>query len=179
EVNDLPLGAEPIPEQSEEDDVPADESPTAKRHADVDMAEAGSEYEAGDDSASEHGDAPLSPQPELMEIPSMASLQSTVKKKRKLHTARTVLDIGSPENEADDRMVGAPATRQTLGLASNTRVSTAAEPQEDKQPVLFTPVRTRSRNRPNDLVDDENARDKDSIFTTPMKMLSRLRNRKK
>ncbi|KAJ2157206.1 hypothetical protein EV180_003270, partial [Coemansia sp. RSA 518] len=97
--------------------------------------------------------------------------------KRKLHTARAVLDVGSPESD-NDRMVGAPDTRQPLEQ-TNSRVSMMVEPQESKNPVLFTPVRTRSRARPNELMDDENARDKDSIFTTPMKMLSRLRNRKK
>ncbi|KAJ1852391.1 hypothetical protein GGH12_006010 [Coemansia sp. RSA 1822] len=168
EVNDLPLGEEPILEQSEEDQV-ADEDVREGTESEV-MSDAGSAY--GSDSAE------TEPRPELMEIPSMASLQSTVKKKRKLHTARTVLDVGSPENDADDRMVGAPDMRVPLGQA-NSRVSMAIEPQESKNPVLFTPVRTRSRARPNELMDDEHARDKDSIFTTPMKMLSRLRNRKK
>ncbi|KAJ2496335.1 hypothetical protein GGH96_005903 [Coemansia sp. RSA 1972] len=154
EVNDLPLGEEPILEQSEEDHVIHEES--------EDISDAGSAY-GSEDSAGE-------PRPELMEIPSMASLQSTVKKKRKLHTGRTVLDVGSPESD-NDRMVGAP------DIPANSRAS-MAEPQDSKNPVLFTPVRTRSRVRPNDL-EDENARDKDSIFTTPMKMLSRLRNRKK
>ncbi|KAJ1760321.1 hypothetical protein LPJ58_001817, partial [Coemansia sp. RSA 1591] len=89
EVNDLPLGEEPILEQSEEDHVIHEES--------EDISDAGSAYGS-------EGSADGEPRPELMEIPSMASLQSTVKKKRKLHTARAVLDVGSPESD-NDRMV--------------------------------------------------------------------------
>ncbi|KAJ1739596.1 hypothetical protein LPJ78_003231 [Coemansia sp. RSA 989] len=190
EVHDLPLGAEPIMEQSEEDDIeqPKQEASLPKQDEDVEMAN--SDDDNGDDEASgdEDNEQIGSLDPGLMEIPSMASLQSTVKKKRKLHAARTIHDIGSPENELDDRLVGAPSkstveSQKEPGLtpaAMGSRASKAAEPHESKHPVLFTPVRTRSRGKLNESMEDLDEQNvKDSIFTTPMKMLSRLRHRKK
>ncbi|KAJ2739542.1 Kinesin-like protein kif23 [Coemansia sp. Cherry 401B] len=196
EVSDLPLRADPLPELSDEDGQAQGPASVAELPGDVDMAhdtnmpddvDMASDAETPDKCAMPTGaETPNHREsaPALSEFPSMASLQSTVKKKRKLHAARTVIDIGSPENALDDRMVGAPTPadlRPSLGLPkSAARVSSAALPQENTQPVLFTPVRTRSRGR---AATESSAPDsddpKDSIFTTPMKMLSRLRNRKK
>ncbi|KAJ2846927.1 hypothetical protein GGI22_006118, partial [Coemansia erecta] len=129
-----------------------------------------------------------------------ADAQATIKKKRKLHAGRTVLSVGSPDSDSDNRLVGAPVDRRAatplLAQPSLTALSKAAAPQESKQPVLFTPVRVRANSKTfdedghehmvvpppgsNKLLDD-NAVDShgESIFLTPMKMLSRLRNRKK
>ncbi|KAJ2780881.1 hypothetical protein H4R18_003211 [Coemansia javaensis] len=155
-------------------------------------------------------------QSSLAGIPSVASLNSTVKKKRKLHAARTVTDIEAPDTRVASRSSGggggarlsmqraaghtppaaawmsSPSLCEPGAAAAAGRA--AAQPQETKQPVLFTPVRARAGTHVDDLSptarDDPHAagsaaaaaaaRDKqDSIFTTPMKMLSRLRNRKK
>ncbi|KAJ2006743.1 hypothetical protein GGI04_001773 [Coemansia thaxteri] len=133
------------------------------------------------------------------------------KKKRRLHAARTVVDVTSPASDADDRLIGAPllphmisgswppsasspsASAAPIAAApapsvTPSRLSKAALPQESKQPVLFTPVRTRSKNksaadgasiRSNPLADARDDYRSDSIFLTPMKMLNRLRHRKK
>ncbi|KAJ2798447.1 hypothetical protein H4R21_003930 [Coemansia helicoidea] len=139
---------------------------------------------------------PVDPQPAgLIGISSAASLQSTVKKKRRLHAGRTVVDVAE-DAVVDNRLArrtslarageaaaGAWASSPALAaldpLAAQPRVARAALPQESKQPVLFTPVRTRSGNRLDDASPTEPIPKQDSIFTTPMKMLSRLRNRKK
>ncbi|KAJ1796372.1 hypothetical protein LPJ59_003792 [Coemansia sp. RSA 2399] len=129
-----------------------------------------------------------------------ADAQATIKKKRKLHAGRTVLSVGSPDSDSDNRLVGAPVDRRSatplLTQPSRTALSKAAAPQESKQPVLFTPVRVRANSKnfdedghehmvvpppgSNKLLND-NAVDShgESIFLTPIKMLSRLRNRKK
>ncbi|KAJ2772606.1 hypothetical protein IWQ57_001692, partial [Coemansia nantahalensis] len=120
---------------------------------------------------------------------------STVKKKRRLHAGRTVVDVAEDavvDNRlarrtslarASEAAAGAWASSPALAaldpLAAQPRVARAALPQESKQPVLFTPVRTRSGNRLDDASPTELIPKQDSIFTTPMKMLSRLRNRKK
>ncbi|PIA14641.1 hypothetical protein COEREDRAFT_82658 [Coemansia reversa NRRL 1564] len=261
EVHELPLSADVIPEQPEDegsDQPPAQFSgsrspspPTSKRtremmHQSVELDhEMSLPPEDADSSAAELNSLPpavepgpsnivassmssaQSNSPGLMEIPSMASLQSTVKKKRKLHAARTITDIDSPENDLDDRMVGAPKPRSLASTAtqpfpdqttpasvaalwspsasrsplahhnnplqgSHLHIAKPAMPQESKQPVLFTPVRTRSKGRldvdagsptnHNQLLDPDHLHahgKQDSIFTTPMKMLSRLRHRKK
>ncbi|KAJ2654585.1 hypothetical protein IWW48_006012 [Coemansia sp. RSA 1200] len=145
-----------------------------------------------------------------------ADAQATIKKKRRLHAGRTVLSIGSPDSDscfADDRIVGAPQPKpppaaSASGLrgrppapapasssSSSSRLAkTALVPQESKNPVLFTPVRTRANSKnnidadghehmlvppagPDGLTDDN--RPDSSIFATPMKMLRGLRNRKK
>ncbi|KAJ1767178.1 hypothetical protein LPJ74_005510 [Coemansia sp. RSA 1843] len=136
-----------------------------------------------------------------------ADSQATIKKKRKLHAGRTVLSVGSPDsdNETDNRLVGAPPpSDRRLGAPSLTHthsssragVSKAAVPQENKQTVLFTPVRARANSKNIDadghehmvvpppgsntmLEDNAGENHGESIFLTPMKMLSRLRNRKK
>ncbi|KAJ2801840.1 hypothetical protein H4R20_003518 [Coemansia guatemalensis] len=264
EVHELPLSADAIPEQPEDevsDQPPAHSSgsrspspPSSKRTREMMHRATDSDQEMAllpedaDPSAVELDSQFPTSEPEpsnavassmssaqsnsagLMEIPSMASLQSTVKKKRKLHGARTITDIESPENILDDRIVGAPEPRS---LASSTtqpfpdqttpsstaaawppsasrtplahhhnplqgsrlRTAKAAQPQESKQPVLFTPVRTRSKGRldtatdagsptdhHNQLLDPDHPHahgKQESIFTTPMKMLNRLRHRKK
>ncbi|KAJ2550792.1 hypothetical protein EV175_003936 [Coemansia sp. RSA 1933] len=133
--------------------------------------------------------------------PSSSSLgavdaQATIKKKRKLHTGgRTMLNVASPDNDTDNRLIGAPPL--TSALIPQRGVSKAAVPQENKQPVLFTPVRVRANSK-NNIDEDEHEHmlvpppgsttgldgnpvdgHGESIFLTPMKMLSRLRNRKK
>ncbi|KAJ2712717.1 hypothetical protein H4R19_002610 [Coemansia spiralis] len=139
------------------------------------------------------------PPPGLIGISSAASLQSTVKKRRRLHGARMVVDVESPDNhlaaqasaaprlslhmaggEAPGAWASSPALAALEPAGAQARVARAAMPQESKQQVLFTPVRTRSRNHLDETSPTTDARDKqESIFTTPMKMLSRLRNRKK
>ncbi|KAJ2604168.1 Kinesin-like protein kif23 [Coemansia sp. RSA 1804] len=142
-----------------------------------------------------------------------ADAQATIKKKRRLHAGRTVLSIGSPDsdNGADDRVIGAPQPKPLLAASasdlrsrpaalassssSSSRLAKAAlVPQESKNPVLFTPVRTRANSKnnidadghehmlvppagPDGLTDDN--RPDSSIFATPMKMLRGLRSRKK
>ncbi|KAJ2728073.1 hypothetical protein IW152_006073, partial [Coemansia sp. BCRC 34962] len=97
------------------------------------------------------------------------------KKKRRLHAAHTVIDIEASPDAAGPPLVMAP------------KVSSAAlPPQESKNPVLFTPVRSRSKNRlpttdvspPADMAESKEERN-ESIFLTPMKMLSRLRHHRK
>ncbi|KAJ1963824.1 hypothetical protein GGI12_001818 [Dipsacomyces acuminosporus] len=147
-------------------------------------------------------------------IPSVATMHSTGKKKRKLHAGRTVLNIGSPDSEyEDDNIMNAPPVPVSQGLATTptsrttpskmagawpqaspsftpmstqSKVAKAAQPLENKQPVLFTPIRTRSKMMMRDLTpghsraaDEQREEKSESIFLTPMKMLSRLRNRKK
>ncbi|KAJ2806691.1 hypothetical protein H4S07_003743, partial [Coemansia furcata] len=121
-------------------------------------------------------------------------------KKRRLHPAHTVVDIdASPASDSEPRpppparhantapLTGSwPPSASSPSLAplsgAPPRLSSAALlPQESKNPVLFTPVRTRSRNRlPTDVSPTDNLpREPESIFLTPMKMLNRLRHRKK
>ncbi|KAJ2608802.1 hypothetical protein H4S08_004314 [Coemansia sp. RSA 1365] len=262
EVHELPLSADVIPEQPEDegsDQPPPGRSlgsrspspPTSKRTREMMRQSVDLDHEMtllpedADASSAEQDSLPPAVEPEpsnivassmssaqsnsagLMEIPSMASLQSTVKKKRKLHAARTITDIGSPENVLDDRMVGAPEPRSLASTStqpfpdqatpasvaalwspsasrsplahhhnplqgSHLQTAKPAMPQESKQPVLFTPVRTRSKGRldadsgsptnHNQILDSDHPHahgKQESIFTTPMKMLSRLRHRKK
>ncbi|KAJ2557434.1 hypothetical protein GGH95_005165, partial [Coemansia sp. RSA 1836] len=117
------------------------------------------------------------------------------KKKRRLHAAHTVIDIeggGGSSFQPSESRFSAAMPSSYVPLTGNTppqpplmsRVSRAAVPQESKQPVLFTPVRTRSKHRlPTDISPTdqlETREDKnESIFLTPMKMLNRLRHRKK
>ncbi|KAJ2707250.1 hypothetical protein FB645_000927 [Coemansia sp. IMI 203386] len=148
---------------------------------------------------------------------SVADLTSTVKKKkRRLHAGRTVLNVGTPDSDYEADRAGAssgplsasislltpskiagswpPASPANIpresGASNNAKMSKPSVPQTNKQPVLFTPVRTRSKTQvsadfspPTMSLNDGNGmrgEDKtDNIFLTPIKMLSRLRNRKK
>ncbi|KAI8318769.1 hypothetical protein GQ54DRAFT_293834 [Martensiomyces pterosporus] len=148
-------------------------------------------------------------------ISSAATIHSTGKKKRKLHAGRTVLNIGSPDSDyEEDSIANAPQvpaarSRPITPLSRTTpskmagawpqaspsftpmspvsaMVAKAAQPEENKQPVLFTPIRTRSKVKLRDLtpthdgvLGGQREEKSESIFLTPMKMLSRLRNRKK
>ncbi|KAJ1949330.1 hypothetical protein FBU59_001190, partial [Linderina macrospora] len=135
---------------------------------------------------------------------SMKSRASSGKKKRKLHKGRTIMNVG-PENSdyEEDAIVGTPRPHRVAtplskppaaaaaGRPLPARLATPAAPEENKQPVLYTPIRARSRSGARQSMDHlpqttpstmqhEGDDDKnDSFFLTPMKMLSRLRNKKK
>ncbi|KAJ2435756.1 hypothetical protein GGF42_009003, partial [Coemansia sp. RSA 2424] len=130
-----------------------------------------------------------------IESAALISAAAKNKKKRRLHAAHTVIDIegsGGSSFQPSESRFSAVMPSSYVPLTGNTppqpplmsRVSRAAVPQESKQPVLFTPVRTRSKHRlptdtsPTDQLETREDKN-ESIFLTPMKMLNRLRHRKK
>ncbi|KAJ2878117.1 hypothetical protein FB639_003500, partial [Coemansia asiatica] len=157
------------------------------------------------------------PRPSHLVSASVADMTSTVKKKkRRLHAGRAVLDVGTPDSDYDGDQAGSgpvalsastslltpskiagswppasPANIPREPGAANAKVAKPSVPQTNKQPVLFTPVRTRSKTQvsadlspPTMSLNDHNGAMRgderaDNIFLTPIKMLSRLRNRKK
>ncbi|KAJ2745644.1 hypothetical protein GGI20_002027 [Coemansia sp. BCRC 34301] len=191
-VRDLPLAttAENIPEEDEDEESAHRQSPassvspqgTKRVHATMYSQPTLSEHDDDhmeEDEEEEEDDSPVGIESALMSA-------AKNKKKRRLHAAHTVIDIGgsSPASNHDSlerqmpTYVPLAATSSHSPLAS--RVSKAAMPQESKQPVLFTPVRTRSKNRlPTDVSPTAEDNKNESIFLTPMKMLNRLRHRKK
>ncbi|KAJ2026068.1 hypothetical protein GGI06_000329 [Coemansia sp. S85] len=172
-VRDLPLAstaAEHIPEEDEDDGSRQGSlSPQGtKRGREGVMAAMSVERESSE----------AEPETSDHSVESSMGIESALmsagggKKKRRLHTAHTVIDIEASPETASGPLVMAP------------RVSSAALPQESKNPVLFTPVRSRSKNRlptdvsPTDLGESKEERN-ESIFLTPMKMLNRLRHHRK
>ncbi|KAJ2812432.1 hypothetical protein H4S07_001403, partial [Coemansia furcata] len=198
-VRDLPLAAEHIPEEDEDElsdpHSTASASPQGTKRTRAPKPIAPVDEMSVDDEEEENEDDDEGP----VGIEA-ALLSAKAGKKRRLHPAHTVVDIdASPASDSEARpppparhantapITGSwPPSASSPSLAplsgAPPRLSSAALlPQESKNPVLFTPVRTRSRNRlPTDVSPTDNLpREAESIFLTPMKMLNRLRHRKK
>ncbi|KAJ2347789.1 hypothetical protein GGH92_003062, partial [Coemansia sp. RSA 2673] len=203
-VRDLPLASTAaelnIPEENEEDEASDGRSCSVSpqgtkrtRVAAQALANSRAEYSS---SGNEQDSDQCSGESAVGIEPASMGANTGGKKKRRLHAAHTVLDIdASPASDFEGRLAvqrrgmspkvtGSSPSYVPLAQAPGSRVSSAMllPPQESKNPVLFTPVRTRSKNRlptdvsPTDhLPEDKN----ESIFFTPMKMLNRLRHRKK
>ncbi|KAJ2874434.1 hypothetical protein GGH93_002398 [Coemansia aciculifera] len=202
--------AEHIPEEDEDEDEVSDHlsrssaSPQGTKRARAAQALASSHVEQDSEYGSEHDVSDQGSVESAVGIESAIAGATGGKKKRRLHAAHTVLDIdGSPASDYEGRLA-MPARRAVTpkitgswppssspsyqplappaqgGTPLVSRVSSAALPQESKNPVLFTPVRTRSKNRlPTDVSPTDREDKNESIFLTPMKMLNRLRHRKK
>ncbi|KAJ1721119.1 hypothetical protein LPJ53_004333 [Coemansia erecta] len=141
--------------------------------------------------------ASSTPQPVAQHAASATDLTATVKKKRRLLQNRAMTDIALADYEEDDNDTSAHPIPASVAAPSSMLVgswppvsspgavrASPLVPQANKQPVLFTPVRTRSKMQtleelsPPDAGAAEGDR-QENIFLTPIKMLSRLRNRKK
>ncbi|KAJ1958271.1 hypothetical protein EC988_000403, partial [Linderina pennispora] len=129
------------------------------------------------------------PMPTVSQTPS--SRPPSGKKKRRLRANRTVLSV-DPENSdfEDDAISTLNAKSPAAARPPPARAAAAAVPEENKQPVLYTPIRARSRSTARQssshhhlplphVHHDDNDDKNESFFLTPMKMLSRLRNKKK
>ncbi|KAJ2718876.1 hypothetical protein GGI07_005541 [Coemansia sp. Benny D115] len=149
--------------------------------------------------------APLSSDslpPQSMSTTDLVSAAAVKKKKRRLHTGRTVMNVGSGGSDYDEDHPGTPipgtstpgASSLIAGSwppvsASTPSIATPSANMQAKQeagkPMLYTPVKSKVKPNGSDFspppsTPPMNAGDKaDNIFLTPIKMLSRLRNRKK